>query len=100
MALGLPPNFILDASRYGGMTELEEAALTTGQGKALSGHRTERRKRMGIGLRTNRAHRFNAARTAFGMLVGTIRPLLRKPLEALNYAPGRGSVPSGKGGGL
>jgi hypothetical protein len=31
---------------------------------------------------------------------GTIRPLLRKPLEALNYAPGRGSVPSGKGGGL
>jgi hypothetical protein len=31
---------------------------------------------------------------------GTIPSLLRKPLEALNYAPGRGSVPSGKGGGL
>jgi hypothetical protein len=34
------------------------------------------------------------------MNAGTITPLLRKPLEALNYAPERGSVPSGKGGGL
>jgi len=39
---GLPATFTLDACRHGGMTELEEAELTTGQGKALSGHRTGR----------------------------------------------------------
>ncbi|MFL6799905.1 MAG: hypothetical protein ACJ8F3_21130 [Xanthobacteraceae bacterium] len=39
---GLPSIFTLDACRHGGMTELEEAALTTGQGRALSGHRTDR----------------------------------------------------------
>ena len=37
---GLPAHFTLDACRHGGMTELEEAALTEGQGRALSGHRT------------------------------------------------------------
>ena len=37
---GLPPYFTLDACRHGGMTELEEAALTEGQGRALSGHKT------------------------------------------------------------
>jgi hypothetical protein len=35
---GLPPTFTLDACRHGGMTELEEAELTDGQGRALSGH--------------------------------------------------------------
>jgi hypothetical protein len=39
---GLPSTFTLDACRHGGMTELEEAELTTGQGRALSGHRTDR----------------------------------------------------------
>ena len=39
-AIGLPPYFTLDACRHGGMTELEEAALTEGQGRALSGHKT------------------------------------------------------------
>jgi hypothetical protein len=39
---GLPLSFTLDACRHGGMTELEEAELTTGQGRALSGHRTDR----------------------------------------------------------
>jgi hypothetical protein len=39
---GLPPTFTLDACRHGGMTELEEAELTDGQGRALSGHRTKR----------------------------------------------------------
>jgi hypothetical protein len=38
--IGLPPHFTLDACRHGGMTELEEAALTEGQGRALSGHKT------------------------------------------------------------
>ena len=37
---GLPGYFTLDACRHGGMTELEEAALTEGQGRALSGHKT------------------------------------------------------------
>jgi hypothetical protein len=40
--LKLPETFTLDACRQGGMTELEEAELTDGQGRALSGHRTER----------------------------------------------------------
>ena len=37
---GVPPHFTLDACRHGGMTELEEASLTEGQGRALSGHKT------------------------------------------------------------
>jgi hypothetical protein len=37
---GLPRYFTLDACRHGGMTELEEAELTEGQGRALSGHKT------------------------------------------------------------
>jgi hypothetical protein len=41
-AFGLTATFTLDACRHGGMTELEEAELTTGQGRALSGHRTDR----------------------------------------------------------
>jgi hypothetical protein len=32
--------FTLDACRHGGMTELEEAELTEGRGRALSGHKT------------------------------------------------------------
>ncbi|MBN9007288.1 MAG: hypothetical protein J0H40_17965 [Rhizobiales bacterium] len=39
--LGLPPTFTLDACRHGGMTELEEAELTDGQGRALSAHRSK-----------------------------------------------------------
>jgi hypothetical protein len=38
---GLPATFTLDACRHGGMTELEEAELTDGQGRALSGHRSK-----------------------------------------------------------
>jgi len=37
---GLSHLFTLDACRHGGMTELEEAELTEGQGRALSGHKT------------------------------------------------------------
>lgn len=36
--IGLPSHFTLDACRHGGMTELEEAELTDGQGRALSAH--------------------------------------------------------------
>jgi hypothetical protein len=38
----LSATFTLDACRHSGMTELEEAELTDGQGRALSGHRTQR----------------------------------------------------------
>ena len=38
--LGLPAAFTFDACRHGGMTELEEAELTEGQGRALSAHKT------------------------------------------------------------
>ena len=37
---GVSELFTLDACRHGGMTELEEAELTDGQGRALSGHKT------------------------------------------------------------
>jgi hypothetical protein len=36
----LPTSFTLDACRHGGMTELEEAELTDGQGRALSAHKS------------------------------------------------------------
>jgi hypothetical protein len=36
----LPDTFTLDACRHGGMTELEEAELTDGQGRALSAHKS------------------------------------------------------------
>ncbi len=39
--IGLPEYFTFDACRHGGMTELEEAELTEGQGRALSAHRTQ-----------------------------------------------------------
>lgn len=39
-AAALPRTFSLDACRHGGMTELEEAGLTDGQGRALSAHRS------------------------------------------------------------
>jgi len=39
--LKLPVTFTLDACRHGGMTELEEAELTDGQGRALSAHKTQ-----------------------------------------------------------
>ena len=39
---GVPLDFTLDSCRHGGMTELEEAGLSTGQGRSLSGHQTDR----------------------------------------------------------
>jgi hypothetical protein len=37
----LSKTFTLDDCRHGGMTELEEAGLTDGQGRALSAHRSK-----------------------------------------------------------
>jgi hypothetical protein len=42
LAIALSVTQSRDACRHGGMTELEEAELTDGQGRALSGHRTQR----------------------------------------------------------
>jgi hypothetical protein len=64
--LGLPSYFTLDACRHGGMTELEEAELTEGQGRALSAHKTSKaysgyakrtEKRMLSATRKRFAHR-------------------------------------------
>ncbi|MCK1492191.1 hypothetical protein IVB14_17625 [Bradyrhizobium sp. 180] len=64
--LGLPAHFTLDACRHGGMTELEEAELTDGQGRALSTHKTQQSyegyakrtaKRMLSATRKRHAHR-------------------------------------------
>lgn len=64
--IGLPSYFTLDACRHGGLTELEEAELTDGQGRALSTHRTQQSyegyakrtaKRMLSATRKRHAHR-------------------------------------------
>lgn len=71
--IGLPSTFTLDACRHGGMTELEEAELTDGQGRALSAHKSQQayegyaKRTMERALSATRkryAHRFaNAAGT-------------------------------------
>jgi hypothetical protein len=66
--LDLPSTFTLDACRHGGMTELEEAELTDGQGRALSGHRSkayegyakQTTKRALAATRKRYAHKFAA----------------------------------------
>ena len=74
--IGLPSTFTLDACRHGGMTELEEAELTDGQGRAVSAHKTAsayagdaKRRTMERALSATRkrhAHRLaNAAGTKF-----------------------------------
>jgi hypothetical protein len=68
--LHLPAHFTLDACRHGGMTELEEAELTEGQGRALSAHKTSQayagyakrtEKRMLSATRKRFAHRLAEA---------------------------------------
>lgn len=59
-ATKLPATFNLDACRHGGMTELEEAELTDGQGRALSAH-------------TSRAYEGYAKRTEKRVLAATRR---------------------------
>jgi hypothetical protein len=71
--IGLPSTFTLDACRHGGMTELEDAELTDGQGRALSAHKSQQayegyaKRTMGRALSATRkrhAHRLaNAAGT-------------------------------------
>jgi hypothetical protein len=63
---GVPAHFTFDACRHGGLTELEEAELTDGQGRALSTHKTQKAyegyakrtaKRMLSATRKRYAHR-------------------------------------------
>jgi hypothetical protein len=73
--LGLPTSFTLDACRHGGLTELEEAELTDGQGRALSAHKSQQAyegyakrtmKRALAATRKRYAHRLtNTVRTEF-----------------------------------
>ncbi|ODM77765.1 hypothetical protein [Bradyrhizobium elkanii] len=70
--LGLPETFTLDACRHGGMTELEEAELTDGQGRALSAHKSKAyegyakrtEKRALAATRKRHAHRLAIAEEA------------------------------------
>jgi hypothetical protein len=111
--LGLPATFTLDACRHGGMTEMEEAELTDGQGRALSGHRTQgayagyakrtlaralpaTRKRYAhlIAAGTLREHLFRMRRgTAFRMTCRTMTQRLPNPLRCLTYAGAPGECP-------
>jgi hypothetical protein len=63
---GLPSTFTLDACRHGGMTELEEAELTDGQGRALSAHKS--RAYEGYAKRTWSGH---SRRRGSGMHTGS-----------------------------
>jgi hypothetical protein len=76
--LNLPAHFTLDAFRHGGMTELEEAELTDGQGRALSTHKTQQpyegyakrtAKRMLSATRKRHAHRLAAQQNEQGQSI-------------------------------
>lgn len=77
--LGLPEFFTLDACRHGGMTELEEAELTDGQGRALSAHRSKAyegyakrtEKRALAATRKRHAHRIALEKTVGAEAVQT-----------------------------
>lgn len=72
--LGLPSYFTMDACRHGGMTELEEAELTDGQGRALSTHKTQQ------------SYEGYAKRTAKRMLSATLKRHAHKEAEAMAAA--------------
>jgi hypothetical protein len=80
--LKLPATFTLDACRHGGMTELEEAELTDGQGRALSAHRSKAyegyakrtEKRALAATRKRHAHRISAVGSAPDQTAGSAEP--------------------------
>lgn len=87
---GLPADFTLDACRHGGMTELEEAELTEGQGRALSAHRT-RESYAGYAKRT--APRILAAtRKRHAHVVANQAPQASPALPAEPGAPTKGRL--------
>ena len=72
--LGLPSYFTMDACRHGGMTELEEAELTDGQGRALSTHKTQQ------------SYEGYAKRTSKRMLSATMKRHAHIEAEAMTQA--------------
>jgi hypothetical protein len=80
-ALGLPETFTLDACRHGGMTELEEAELTDGQGRALSAHRSK-------------AYEGYAKRTEKRALAATRKRYAHRLATEANEAPSETARPS------
>jgi hypothetical protein len=66
--IGVPKHFTLDACRHGGMTELEEAELTDGQGRALSAHSSKAYD--GYAKRTEK-RALSATRKRFAHVVST-----------------------------
>ena len=62
---GLPMTFTLDACRHGSMTELEEAELTDGQGRAYRLTRVERMR-----LTPNEQWKEHLRRRGSGMRIG------------------------------
>ena len=86
---GVSELFTLDACRHGGMTELEEAELTDGQGRALSGHKTAQ------------AYRGYAKETMRRALAATRKRhahlLAQKQLEQADANAGEPSMMSGDG---
>jgi hypothetical protein len=70
----LPSTFTLDACRHGGMTELEEAELTDGQGRTLSAHKSRAYEgyakrtleRALAATRKRHAHRITSVANALG----------------------------------
>lgn len=73
--LKLPAHFTLDACRHRGMTELEEAELTEGQGRALSAHKT------------SQAYSGYAKRTEKRMLSATRKRFAHRLVEAAVNEP-------------
>lgn len=82
----LPEWFTLDSCRHGGMTELEEAALTDGQGRALSAHRSKAYE--GYAKRTmERALAATRKRHAHRLAAGENVPCTEFPNDARNLFP-------------
>lgn len=74
-ALEMSSKFTLDACRHGGLTELEEAELTDGQGRALSTHKTQQ------------SYEGYAKRTAPRMLSATRKRYAHKAAALLESPP-------------
>lgn len=81
---GVPANFTLDACRHGGMTELEEAELTDGQGRALSAHKSKAYE--GYAKRTEK-RALAATRKRYAHRLTTNAAEAEQPSEAATAAP-------------
>jgi hypothetical protein len=108
----LPTTFTLDACRHGGMTELEEAELADGQGRALSAHKSRAyegyakrtMERALAATRKRHAHRLAndsgrmSSRLRFRMMVRTNRDSEIKHIEQNVIVAGAGGFEPPHGG--